>query len=417
MSDVDCLIVGCGPAGAMLGLLLARAGASVLVLEKHADFFRDFRGDTIHPSTLEVLDQLGLADRFLSEVPHSTVPQFELRFDGDAAIEFNFQRLPSRFKFLALAPQWDFLEFVTNEARKYSGFALRMQAEVDDLLIENGRVVGVHSREPSGSSDIRAPLIVGTDGRTSRVRAAAGLRLVETSPLMDVLWFRLSRRPSDAESASLLSSPGYLIAALNRREYWQLGYVIRKGAYDEVRAAGLDAFRYSVAQLLPELADRTPEIADWDQVKLLSVRSDRLRRWYRDGLLCIGDAAHAMSPVAGVGINIAIQDAVEAANVLWRPLRSGIVRESDLARLQRRREIPVRLTQAFQSLVQELVLRPALSTESRAPIFGGNMRMVPHLPLVRDLPARIVGLGVSQARVRSPEINPKRLTERHQAAA
>jgi 2-polyprenyl-6-methoxyphenol hydroxylase-like FAD-dependent oxidoreductase len=234
---------------------------------------------------------------------------------------------------------------------------------------------------------------------------------------MDVLWFRVSRRPTDAESAELSSMPGYFTVALNRRDYWQLAYVIRKGAYEQVRAAGLDAFRDSVGHLLPQLADRASEITDWDQVKLLSVRSDRLRRWYRDGLLCIGDAAHAMSPVGGVGINMAIQDAVEAANMLWRPLRSGIVRESDLARVQRRRQIPVLVTQALQSLVQEQVLRPALAAESRAPAFGGNLRVVARLPVVRDLPARLVGLGVWPPRVRTPAMSPSSSTEHHRAAA
>ena len=343
MSDVRCCIAGCGPAGAVLGLLLARAGIEVVVLEKHADFLRDFRGDTIHPSTLEILNDLGLAERFL-ELPHTEVARVVMRLPGGDGLDVDFRRLPSRFRFLAFVPQWDFLTFVTTEAARYPGFRLVMQAEVEDLIVEGGQVRGVRYRTPDGPQEVRALLTVGADGRSSRVREAAGLPLVETSPPMDVLWFRVSRRLDEPDMIELRLSPGRFVALINRRDYWQVAYVIPKGGFEQVRASGLEAFRASVVASVPELADRVAELEDWDAIKLLTVRADRLQRWYGPGLLCIGDAAHAMSPIAGVGINVAIQDAVEAANLLWRPLSRGDVHVRHLARVQRRRELPVRFT-------------------------------------------------------------------------
>jgi len=410
---VDCCIAGCGPAGAMLGLLLARAGLEVVVLEKHADFLRDFRGDTIHPSTLEILDDLGLADRFLKELPHSEVSQLEVRLPSGAEIAIDFRGLGTRFAFIAFVPQWEFLQFVTSEARRYPGFTLVMQAEAHTLTLDQenastgvnefGRVTGLTYRTADGQlHEVLATLTIGADGRTSRVREAAGLRLHETSPPMDVLWFRVSRRPTDSESVGLRLLPGHFFALINRRDYWQVAYVIPKGAYEQVRAAGLDAFRRSFAEGVPELADRASEICDWEQVKVLTVRADRLVRWYRDGLLCIGDAAHAMSPVAGVGINVAIQDAVEAANLLWQPLRRGDVQVRHLARVQRRRELPVRLTQAFQGFLQEQVVRPTLRADGRAAGPPAVVQLALRLPLVRRLPARFIALGVRRPRVRTP---------------
>ena len=389
----------------MLGLLLARAGLEVVVLEKHADFLRDFRGDTIHPSTLEILDDLGLADRFLKELPHSEVSQLAVRLPSGADISIDFRGLGTRFPFIAFVPQWDFLQFVTTQARRYAGFRLVMQAEAQALVFNGERVAGVEYRTPEGDVHrVEAMLTVGADGRTSRIREAAGLRLRETSPPMDVLWFRVSRRATDSESVGLRLLPGHFFALINRREYWQVAYAIPKGAFEAVRAAGLDAFRRSFAEGVPELADRAGEVRDWDQVKLLTVRADRLRRWYRDGLLCIGDAAHAMSPVAGVGINVAIQDAVEAANLLWRPLSRGSPRARDLARVQRRRELPVRLTQAFQGLLQEQVLRPTLRTDARGAGPSAVARLALRLPLVRRVPARFIALGVRRPRVRTPSV-------------
>ena len=400
MFSARCCIAGCGPAGAILGLLLARAGLSVVVLEKHSDFLRDFRGDTIHPSTLEILKDIGLADRFLREIPHSEVSLLQMRLQNGVRLRQDFRRIPSRFKFIAFVPQWDFLNFITDEAKRYPTFTLLMESEVTDLVIDGHTVTGVRFHGPNGDDEVRADLTVGADGRTSRVREAAGLPLSETSPPMDVLWFRLSRQPSDSQSLELRLQPGHFFALLNRNDYWQIAHVIPKGAYAHVRAAGLDAFRRSVAEGVPELADRVAEIQDWDQVKLLTVRADRLRRWYRPGLLCIGDAAHAMSPVAGVGINVAIQDAVEAANQVWAPLDRGELSTRHLARVQRRRELPVRITQAVQNLLQENVVRPTLS--AAPPSSAGLVQLAIRFPLLRDLPARFIALGIGRPRVRTP---------------
>lgn len=402
MLTARCCIAGCGPAGAILGLLLARAGLSVVVLEKHADFLRDFRGDTIHPSTLEILDDLGLADRFLREIPHSQVTELLARLPNGQRIQLDFHSIPSRFKFIAFVPQWDFLEFVTREARRYPGFTLLTEAEVTDLVMEDDRVAGVRYRTPAGDGQVRADLTFGTDGRTSRVREVAQLPLTETSPPMDVLWFRVSRRPSDSEMVELRLQPGHFFALINRREYWQVAHVIPKGAYAQVRSNGLDAFRQTFAEGVPEVADRAHEIQDWDQIRLLTVRADRLRRWYRSGLLCIGDAAHAMSPIAGVGINVAIQDAVEAANLLWEPLSRGRVELRHLARVQRRRELPVRLTQGVQSYLQEAVVRPAIVSNQVVP--PRFLRIGVQLPLLRDLPTRFIALGFRRPHVRTPAL-------------
>jgi 2-polyprenyl-6-methoxyphenol hydroxylase-like FAD-dependent oxidoreductase len=396
------VVAGCGPAGAILGLLLARAGVDVLVLEKHADFLRDFRGDTIHPSTLEILDELGLAERFL-QLPHSEVAQLVVRLPTGDRLDIDFRRLPTRFPFVAFVPQWDFLGFVTREAARFPHFNLVMQAEVEDLLFEDGKINGVRYRTADGLHEVRAPLTVGADGRASRVREAAGLPLVETSPPMDVLWFRISRRADEPEVVELRTSPGRFVALINRREYWQVAYVIPKGAFEQVRAAGLEAFRRSLASGAPELADRVDELQDWEAIKLLTVRADRLSRWYRPGVLCIGDAAHAMSPIAGVGINVAIQDAVVAANLLWKPLQRGKIERRHLARVQRRRELVVRLIQGFQGLLQERLLRPTLAAEgvTRAPGFA---RLALRTPVLRDVPARLIGLGLWRPHVRTPSI-------------
>jgi 2-polyprenyl-6-methoxyphenol hydroxylase-like FAD-dependent oxidoreductase len=398
-----CCIAGCGPAGAMLGLLLARAGVSVIVLEKHPDFLRDFRGDTIHPSTLEILAELGLADRFL-QLPHSEITQLRMRLPNGLGTVLDFRQVPTQFKFIAFVPQWDFLEFVTREAAKYPTFMLLREAEVTDLIKVSGRVRGVRFSGRGGNDEVRAELTIGADGRTSRVRDAAGLSLIETSPPMDVLWFRVSRRPTDAESVELRLQPGHFFALINRRDYWQVAYVIPKGALEQVRSRGLGAFQQSFADGVPELADRAGEIVDWDQVKLLSVRADRLRRWYAPGVLCIGDAAHAMSPIAGVGINVAIQDAVEAANLLWKPLgASGAISEGRLARVQRRREVSVRVVQGFQGILQENVLRPTLGSadEVRMP---GVMQLGMRLPMLRRFPARLIALGFRRPHVKTPAL-------------
>jgi 2-polyprenyl-6-methoxyphenol hydroxylase-like FAD-dependent oxidoreductase len=400
----DCLIAGCGPAGAVLGLLLARAGVRVVVLEKHADFFRDFRGDTIHPSTLEILDQLGLADRFL-QLPHSEVSRVAVtRVQGDG-LSFSFERLRSKFRFIAFVPQWDFLKFITAEAKKYPSFSLMMNAEVTGLIIENGEVVGLRYRSREGDGELRAPLTVGTDGRASRTRESANLPIVATSPLMDVLWFRLSRRPEEEAGIGGRLGVGQLAVLIDRREYWQVAYLIPKGEGDRVRARGLEDFRDQVVRLLPEMKDRVAEITDWDQVKLLTVKSDRLTRWHRQGYLAIGDAAHAMSPIGGIGINIAIHDAVAAANILWEPLRQRRITVSDLERIQEERETAVRIVQAGQTFIQNRLIGRFLGA-TVLPGFPLAFRLIFSTPIIRDLPARFVAFGINRPRVQSPRLAP-----------
>jgi 2-polyprenyl-6-methoxyphenol hydroxylase-like FAD-dependent oxidoreductase len=400
---VHCCIAGCGPAGAMLGLLLARAGLNVLVLEKHGDFLRDFRGDTIHPSTLEILDELGLAERFL-QLPHSEVSSLTARTPAGLDIDFSFRRLKTRFPFIAFVPQWDFLDFVTDEASRYPGFQLQMNAEVVDLIREDGIVRGLTYRDDTGEHAVRARLTVGADGRSSRTREAAGLKVIATSPPMDVLWFRLSRRADEPETIAMRSGPGKAAILIDRRDHWQIGYIIAKGDAEKVRAAGLPAFRRTLAALIPDLADRVDELHDWEQVKLLTVRSDRLKRWFKPGYLAIGDAAHAMSPVAGVGINVAIQDAVVAANVLWEPLRRGRISTRDLAKVQRQREPSVRVTQAVQAFIQQMFFRAVL-TSIKPPVLPQRiLRVLLRLPVLGDLPARFVAFGIRRPRVESPSL-------------
>ena len=400
-----CCIAGCGPAGAVLGLLLARAGIDVLVLEKHGDFLRDFRGDTIHPSTLDILDDLGLADRFLA-LPHSQVSAFTLRTTSGQALKIDLGTLRTKFPFIAFVPQWDFLEFITNEARRYPGFQLLMNAEVTDLIVEDDVVRGVRYRTASGEADARALLTVGADGRSSRTREAAALPQVVMSPPMDVLWFRLSRQTRDEGNLFAIVGPGHFIVMFDRGEYWQVGYVIPKDGADAVRAAGLEAFRQSVAALVPQFADRVGELRDWDQIKLLTVHADRLTRWYRPGYLAIGDCAHAMSPVAGVGINVAIQDATAAANVLWEPLSRGTVSTADLAEVQRRREFPVRVVQTMQAIMQRQILARALSPDGRQPGIPPILRAALAAPGMRRLFPSLVAFGVFRPRVESPARAP-----------
>jgi 2-polyprenyl-6-methoxyphenol hydroxylase-like FAD-dependent oxidoreductase len=328
-----CCIVGGGPCGLMLGFLLARAGVDVVVLEKHADFLRDFRGDTIHPSTLEVMSELGLLDAFL-KLPHQKQVNIGAVFDGHEYAFADFSHLPTRCKFIALMPQWDFLDFLAQQGKRYPSFHVRMRAEAVDLIEEGGRVTGVRANTPDGPLEVRADLTVGCDGRHSTVRERAGLRVEDIGAPMDVLWFRLSKKPNDPGESMGRFEAGRMVVLLDRGDYWQCAFLIPKGAFDDVKRAELSAFRQIVAKLVPPFADRVDELKDWNQVKLLTVAVDRLERWHRPGLLCIGDAAHAMSPIGGVGVNLAVQDAVAAANLLWQPLRSGTVTEEDLERVQ-----------------------------------------------------------------------------------
>ena len=381
----------------MLGLLLARAGVGVQVLEKHADFLRDFRGDTIHPSTLEVMHELGLLEAFLA-LPYTQVRELAGIIGGERIPIADFGRLPVRCPFIALMPQWDFLDFLAGHARRYPGFALRMSTGVVGLIDDGGRVVGVSATAPDGPLEVRADLVVGADGRDSTVRAAAGLRVETLGAPMDVLWFRLPRKPGDAGQLLGRVEAGRIFIMLDRGDYWQCGFVIAKGTLDEIRARGLAAFRDEVARLADARADASA-LRDWEDVKLLTVRVDRLARWFRPGVLCLGDAAHAMSPVGGVGINLAIQDAVAAANLLAAPLREGRVSAEDLARVQRRREWPTRVTQRVQVLVQNRIVRRVL--QRRRPLRPPPaVRLLARFPRLRRLPGRLIGLGVRPEHVR-----------------
>jgi len=395
-----CCIAGGGPAGMMLGLLLARAGVPVVVLEKHGDFLRDFRGDTIHPSTLELMHELGILEEFLRR-PHQEVRTLGGQIGDDFVRVADFGHLPTHCRFIVLMPQWDFLDFIAEQARQYPAFQLRMEADVTDLIVESGRVAGVRAAVPDGELEVRADLVIGADGRHSTVRAKAGLEVLDLGAPMDVLWMRLSRHPDDPGQTLGRFDTGRIFVMLNRNDYWQCAYVIPKGGYDEIRARGLASFREEIARLAPYLRDRTAELADWSDVKLLSVSVDRLRQWYRPGLLCIGDAAHAMSPVGGVGINLAIQDAVAAANILAPRLKQGPVSEHDLRAVQQRREFPTRATQRMQIAVQKRVIGRVLrSTQKLSAPF--TVRLLRLMPFLTRLPARLIGLGVRPEHVRTP---------------
>ena len=388
---VCCCIAGGGPAGIMLGLLLARGGVDVVVLEKHADFLRDFRGDTIHPSTLEVMHELGLLERLLT-LPHQKVSRINGQFGDLALTVADFSSLSTHCRFIAFMPQWDFLNFLAEEAARYSTFQLRRQADVSGLIEESGSVVGLRANTPDGPLEVRADLVVGADGRHSIVRTKAGLSIEEFGAPMDVLWFRLSRRASDPGDPIGRFDSGRIFIMLNRSDYWQCGFVIPKGSRDQLQGRGLPAFRDAVAQLAPFMADRVGELQDWEPIKLLTVQVDRLRRWYRPGLLCIGDAAHAMSPAGGVGINLAIQDAVATANLLTAPLRAGQLTIQDLQRVQQRREWPTNMTQRMQLMIQNRVIKRVLTDRDRfSPPFA--IRLLALLPFLRRIPARMIGLG------------------------
>ena len=387
-----CAIAGGGPAGMMLGLLLARAGVAVTVLEKHADFLRDFRGDTIHPSTLEVMHELGLLEDLL-RLPHQRVSQLNAQFGASSVTIADFTGLPAHCRFIAFMPQWDFLNFLASHATAYPTFRLMLRAEVTDIVQAGDRVTGLRAATPEGPIVLSADVVVGADGRTSVVRERAGLSVRDLGAPMDVLWFRLSRGPGDPTETMGRFDAGRIFIAINRGDYWQCGYVIPKGSIETIRAQGLPTFRTKVAEAAPFARERVGELTDWDALKLLTVHVDRLRQWWRDGLLCIGDAAHAMSPIGGVGINLAIQDAVAAANLLTEPLRDGRIEGRHLRRVQRRREFPTRVTQRLQLLVQNRLVTRAL--ENSAPLAAPlALRLLTRVPGFRRLPARIVGLGI-----------------------
>jgi len=397
----ECAIAGGGPAGIMLGFLLARAGVDVVVLEKHEDFFRDFRGDTIHPSTLQVMHELGLLDEFL-KLPHQAVKQLGAQIGDDTVMIADFSHLPTEAKFLAFMPQWDFLDFLATHGKRYPTFHLRMRAEVDELLKDGDRVVGLKAATPDSDLEVRADLVVGTDGRKSTVRALAGLEVEDMGAPMDVLWLRLTRRPEDGDDTLGRIEPGRFFIMINRGDYWQCAFVIPKGGFNELRRKGLEAFRLAIVALKPTLSTRVKEIASWDDVRLLTVKVDRLKRWYRPGLLCIGDAAHAMSPIGGVGINLAIQDAVATANILAAPLLEGRVTEEELQKVQKRRRLPTELTQALQVFIQNRVVTNVLTMtrQPKPPFFA---KMMDRFPVLRRLPARLIGMGFRPEHVQTAE--------------
>jgi 2-polyprenyl-6-methoxyphenol hydroxylase-like FAD-dependent oxidoreductase len=384
----------------MLGFLLARQGVDVFVLEKHADFLRDFRGDTIHPSTLEIMHELGILDEFLKR-PHQQVRELGGQVGNETVTLADFTHLPTRCHFLVLMPQWDFLNFITEQGRRYATFHLQMQAEVTDLVEVSGTVAGVRARTPNGILEIRAPLTVGADGRHSIIRERAGLEVIDLSAPMDVMWMRISRHPTDPARTLGHFDRGRILFLINREDYWQCAFVIPKGTADEIRQRGLEAFRQEIVDLEPFLQDRVEELRDWKQISLLTVIVDRLARWFRPGLLCIGDAAHAMSPIGGVGINLAIQDAVAAANILGPKLRQNKLTESDLQAVERRRNFPTRATQRLQILIQNNVIRRVLGREKTFSL-PWPLTLLRRWPILRRIPARVLGLGF-----RPEHVNPR----------
>ena len=392
VDHATCCIVGGGPAGAVLALLLARKGISVVLLEAHMDFDRDFRGDTISPAVMEIMDQLGLAER-LRQIRHTEMSQFILRLPTASLQMADLTTLKTKYPFMTIMAQSRFLEFITEEAKHCESFKLVMGAQVDELLIEDGVVCGIRYRGQDGWYELRTILTVGADGRFSRLRKLAGFEPIKTSPPMDVLWFRLSRKESDPiESLGGRIEHGTMVILINRDDYWQMGYIIPKGGYQDVRASGLPALRQHLVEAVPELADRVDELKEWKQISVLSVESSRLPRWYRPGLLLIGDAAHVMSPVGGVGINVAIQDAVVAANVLIPRLQFGIVSLRDLAEIQRQRALPVRIVQGFQQFIQRRVLSRAMNPEEALTV-PPFLRLFVRLPVIRNLPAQMIGFS------------------------
>jgi 2-polyprenyl-6-methoxyphenol hydroxylase-like FAD-dependent oxidoreductase len=397
-----CCVVGGGPAGMMTGLLLARAGIDVLVIEKHADFLRDFRGDTVHPSTLELMYELGLLDEFLKR-PHTKVRELGGVIGGEFIKFADFSSLPTKCKFIALMPQWEFLDFLASHAKKFPTFSLMMTTEATGLIVsESGVIEGVKAKHDNEDLHIMSDLVIAADGRTSIIRDAAGFKVDDFGAPMDVLWMRLPRQADDPPQTLGRIVGGTILVMLNRGDYWQCGYILPKGNFEKLKDEGLEEFRKKVAAVAPFTQNRVDELKSWDDIKLLTVRVDRLERWYRDGLLCIGDAAHAMSPVGGVGINLAIQDAVATANILWSPLSKGRCTTDDLAKVQTRRLYPTRMTQRLQVAIHNNILERALAAKqiNHAP---PALRLFNIFPLLRGVPAHVVGLGFRPEHIHTPK--------------
>jgi 2-polyprenyl-6-methoxyphenol hydroxylase-like FAD-dependent oxidoreductase len=390
--SAQCSVVGGGPAGLMLGYLLARQGVEVILLEKHADFLRDFRGDTVHPSTLEVFHELGLLDGLLKR-PHQKTKQVSLVIAGKSFTPIDFGRLPTHCKYIAMMPQWEFLDFLADEARRFSNFKLLMSTEAETLIENNGQITGVTASDADGQLEISAPLTVAADGRTSILRDQSGLEIEDLGAPIDVFWMRLARTPDDSTTSLGRVNSGGVLVQINRGDYWQCALPFPKGSAEEIRREGLAAFRARISNIAPNLSDAAEQLTSWDQIKLLSVQVNHLKKWWREGLLFIGDAAHAMSPVGGVGVNLAIQDAVASARILGPSLKTGSAPDSLLAAVQKRRGWPARMTQRAQVAAHDRILIPALSS-SEAPRAPLALKLLDRFPMLRGLSARAVGLGL-----------------------
>ena len=399
---VRCCIVGGGPAGMMAGFLLARAGVKVLVLEKHADFLRDFRGDTVHPSTLELMYELGILEAFLQR-PHQKLSRIGAQI-GDTRVQVaDFSHLPTHAKFIAFMPQWHFLNFLAERGSAYPEFQLRMQTEAVDLLHNNSIVTGVRAKTPNDELLVHSDLVIGTDGRHSTIRERAGLTVLDKGAPMDVLWLRFSKQESDPEQSLGRIDRGRMMVMINREEYWQCAFVIPKGSTEQIKARGIENFREEIARLVPYLRSRVAELKDWSDVNLLTVKVDRLEKWYKPGLICIGDAAHAMSPIGGVGINLAVQDAVATANILAAPLTSGERLTPFLQHIQDRREFPTRITQRAQIFAQDRVISKVLGGDKPIQV-PAVLKLMQRWPVLQRIPARAIGMGARPEHVRTVDV-------------
>jgi 2-polyprenyl-6-methoxyphenol hydroxylase-like FAD-dependent oxidoreductase len=398
-----CCIVGGGPAGMMLGFLLARAGIEIIVLEKHADFFRDFRGDTIHPSTFNIMHELGLLDDFL-KVTHDEEKEIGFSFNGTTYPIADFSHLPVAHKVLGFMPQWDFLNFLLENAKKYPCFRLIVNAEATGVITKDNKIAGVNVKTKNGELTIHASLVAAADGRRSSIRNNAGLIPVELGAPMDVLWFKLSKQDNDPKQPLLHLNSGNIFISISRSGYYQCGYVISKGTLDNLKAEGLISFHNKLSYILPFAKGRMDEIKSWDDISLLSVSVSRLKKWYKDGLLCVGDAAHTMSPIGGVGINLAVQDAVATANILYKPLSDNNLNVGHLKQVQQRRMFPASVIQKIQVIIQNKVIAPAIQAKNKKPSVPVFVKILQYFPILKRIPARLIGMGIRMEHIRTPDI-------------